>query len=325
MPKSDLPAAQLKSVLLSRINSQDDTFHITTRTNVDDLLVSIRRDGLLNPPLLIRKTSSFSVISGFRRIGACQKLGCNEIIARILKADHSSLACLRLAIADNALQRPLNLIETSRSLQKLSSYLNNSKRLAESALTLGLPTNPSIIHKIKDLCLLPWPIQSSILAGTISLSMAIELESLEQDNAIAFARMFDRLKISLNKQREIVTLVKEIARRDNIATQMVMEDKKLKEIINNEDLDRGQKGQKIRSILRQRRFPRLVKAQNNFEIQRKKLKLGNDIKLIPPKEFEGTTYALNLTFNSPGHLKTIQTRLNKIIRQRGFEKIFIIK
>jgi len=306
---------------LARINSQDDTFRITTRTDVNDLLESIQYDGLITPPLLIKKNSAFIIVSGFRRIAACLKLDWNEITARILKPDVGVLGCLRLAIAENALQRSLNLIETSRCLQKLSLFITNTRLLAESASILGLPANPSIIDKIKNLSLLPMPIQTSILSDTISLAMAKELESLEADCAIAFTRLFNQLKIGLNKQKEIVTLVKEIARRDDLSTQAVMEDKHFIEIVNHRDLDRGQKSRKLRSYLRQRRYPRIAEAEKKFESHRKNLNLGNDIKLIPPKEFEATTYGLNLTFPNLEYLKTLQTRLNKIIQQPDFKKI----
>ena len=138
MPTKDLPSARLKSVPLNRIDIQDDTFRITTRTSVDDLLASIPHEGLLNPPLVIKQTSAFRIVSGFRRLAACIKLGRQEVSARVLTSDLSSLECTRFAIADNAFQRPLNLIETSRALLKLSARLNTGKRLIESAASLGL-------------------------------------------------------------------------------------------------------------------------------------------------------------------------------------------
>lgn len=321
MRNSTVQSTHFQSITLARINLQDDTFRITTRTDVNDLLESIRYDGLITPPLLIKKDSTFIIVSGFRRIAACRKLDWNEITARILKPDTGALDCLRLAIAENALQRSLNLIETSRCLQKLSLFITNSRDLAESASSLGLPDHPSIIDKIKGLCLLPRPIQVSILADIISLAMAKELESLEADCAIAFTRLFDQLKIGLNKQKEIFTLVKEIARRDGLSTQEVMEDKHFIEIMTHRDLDRGQKSRKLRSYLRQRRYPRIAAAEKTFEILRKNLDLGNDIQLIPPKEFEATIYGLNLTFSNLEHLKTLQTRLNKIIQQTDFKII----
>ena len=325
MRNSAIQSAYLETVVLDRINSQDESYRITTRPDIDELLMSIRHEGLLSPPLLIKRASVFVIVSGFRRIAVCRQLGCKKIDARVLGPDIGALDCLRLAIADNAFQRPLNLIEISRSLQKLSALLNNSKRLTESAATLGLPTNPSIIAKMKDLCLLPPSIQRAILDQTVSLSMAVELGNLDPEDAIAFVRLFNQLKLSLNKQREIVTLVREIAERDSISIEQVMERKRLHAMLNRKDLDRGHMGRKIRSILRQERYPRLVATERLFDSYRKKLKLGEGIKLTPPKEFEGNFFTLTLSFNSLTHLKKLQTRMNQIIENPWLDKIFKIK
>jgi hypothetical protein len=321
MRESSVQFAHFQTIPLSRIDLQDDTFRITTRTDVSDLLGSIQYDGLIAPPLLIKKSSAFIIVSGFRRMAACLKLEWKEVTARVLKPNIAALDCLRLAIAENALQRSLNLIETSRALRKLSLYISDTRHLAESASSLGLPDNPSIIVKIKDLSLLPWPIQSSILTDTISLAMAKELESMEADLAIAFVRLFEQLKIGLNKQREILTMVKEIARRDGLSSQAVMAEKRFIEIITHRDLDRGQKGRQLRAYLRRRRYPRIAEAEKKFEFHHKNLNLGNDIKLIPPKEFEANHYGLNLTFTNLEQLKTLQIKLNKIIQLPDFKKI----
>ncbi len=321
MPKTKYPFLQPTSVPLSRIDTNDDTYHITSRTDIDDLVASIPRDGLLNPPFVVKKGGGFVVVSGFRRIKAGVKLGIEEINVRILKLNRSPLDNLRLAIADNAYQRPLDLIETSRSLHKLAALLKPGQNLFETAASLGLPSNPAAIQKIQDLCLLPDLIQSAIITDTISLSMAMDLKKLAPDGAVAFVRLFNEFKLSLNKQREIMSLVKEIARRDGTSEQKVLNGQQLQGIVRSQDLDRNQKANKLRAHLRQRRYPRLVKAEAEFENQRKRLNLGKDIKLIPPKDFEGLTYALNISFSSLDDLRASYTRLGRIIKHPSLKKI----
>jgi ParB family chromosome partitioning protein len=322
MPLPAIDSAQFQMVPLDRIDLQIDTFRITTREDVDALAVSIQHDGLIIPPTLIQKpASSYAVVSGFRRVHACQNIGFHGILARILDSDADPLACLRVAIAENAFQRQLNLIETSRAIQKLSSFFDSAVRMAEAAATLGLPDNLSILNKIRDLCLLPWPVQQSILNDAISLSMARELGKLDPDSAVAFARLFDQLKFSLNKQKEILTMMDEIARRENSSVRQVIKDPRLQSIIDSEDFDRAQKGRRIRTLLRQRRFPRIFEAEKNYQIHHKQLKLGNDIKLIPPKDFEGTTYTLNLNFTNLAHLAELRKRLDELIVHPSLEKI----
>ena len=325
MSSQPIQSAQYQTVSLASINLQNDGFRITTREDVDELATSIQHDGLIIPPTLIRQHSSenaqFAIVSGFRRVNACRKLGDNDIIARILETDAVPLDCLRLAIAENALQRQLNLIETSRALQKLSSFYDDDVQLARTAGTLGLPANPAILHKLRNLCLLPWPVQHSILSDSVSLSMAVELQKLDPDSAVTFARLFDQLKFSLSKQKEILTLAAEIAQRENSSIPQVMSNPRLHEIIDNEDLDRAQKGRRIRSFLRQWRFPRISQAEKKYQIRHKQLKLGNDIKLIPPKDFEGTTYVLNLNFSNLAELMELRNRLDRLIAHPILKKI----
>lgn len=321
MQNRTIQSAQIQAVPLKRINAQDDTFRITTRKDVNDLITSIAQEGLIAPPLLVMKSSAYSIISGFRRISACRQMGWHDIEARILNPAISPLGCLRYAIADNAFQRTLNLIETSRCLQKLSLVFASSEQLAESARQLGLPENPSVIAKLKILCLLPKPIQSAILADTISLTMAIELGSMDPESGIAFAQLFDRLKLSLNKQREIVMLVREIARRENTTVMGVLAETKLQDIIRQKELDRNETTRKIRSYLRQRRFPSVWAMEQRLEIQLRQLRLGNHIRFTPPKEFESPTFSLSLSFKNLDEFRELNTRLEELGQNPRFKQI----
>ena len=321
MPPQPNHPAQYQTVSLAQIDLQNDDFRITTREDIDVLAASIQDAGLISPPVLLEQACGFLIVSGFRRVAACRQLGWQEIIARVLGPEASHPVCLRMAIAANALERPLNLIESSRAFKKLSVFSTSPKELAETAAACGLPANTSIIDKVKNLCLLPLPVQHSILSDTISLTTANDLEGLAPEDAVGFARLFEQLKLSLNKQKEIIRLIGEIARREDISIRRVMACNTLQQILADEDLDRGHKGRKIRSFLRQRRFPRIVKAERDYQTHVKKLKLNPDVKLIPPKDFEGNTYALNLSFTNLARLKMLQSTLDNLIRHPSFEKI----
>ncbi|OIN97120.1 MAG: hypothetical protein AUJ48_00490 [Deltaproteobacteria bacterium CG1_02_45_11] len=315
-----------QTVKLSWIDSSDDTYRITTKTMIDDLVDSIKKVGLINPPILIEKTRSgtkpsFVIVGGFRRIKACQRLRGSTIKARILDSDTSKLECVKLAITDNALQRPLNLIEESRSISMLSAFITEHDRIDREASTLGLPDNPTIIKKITNICRLPWPIQNGILTNTISLAMALELGRLAQKAGVALADLFSDLRLSLSKQREIIIVAKEIALRERISILEVLEDNYLQQIVNSKEFDRTQKTRKIRSYLKQRRFPELSKAEKEFKNHVKELKLGSEAKLIPPHNFEGTTYTLSLYFKNKKELNNHLSILGKIIKNPVLEKI----
>lgn len=310
-----------KRIKLSQIDSRDDFFRITTDANTDDLVDSIDSIGLLNLPLLIENHGNYIIVCGFRRIEACQRLGWSHLNARILHSDTTRFECVKFAITDNAFQRPLNLVEQSRSIHMLSGFFKDQKGLAKKISIFGLPANQSIIKKIKRVCHLSTPIQRGILSKTISLTTALELGNLNKDAGDGFAILFSRLKLGLNRQREVITLVKEIAFRDGISIQDVFDEKGMRHILKNEDLDARQMARKIRNYLRQRRFPSITEAEKTFEKHLKKLELGSGIKLIPPLNFEGTDYTLKISFKDSADLKHHKATFDAIIQHPSLEKI----
>jgi len=319
--KNYINSIQHQRVKLAAINVTDDTYRITTTAHSDDLMVSIKKVGLLNPPLLIENNSGFTIVCGFRRIEACRALQWKDVPARILGPETKKLTCAQLAITDNALQRSLNLIEKSRAIKLLDSYFEDGNGLYSELSALGLPENQALIKKIKTLCHLSRHIHKAILSNTITLPMALKLGELEAATATGFLTLFENLKPSLNKQREILTLVKEIALREAIPIFKVLNEKRMQEVLNHPEIDRNQKTRMIRQYLKKRRFPALTSAEKRFELLVKELKLGQNIKLIPPINFEDTTYTLTLNFKNMVELKARKATFDTIIQKPALEKI----
>ncbi|MCD6273621.1 MAG: ParB N-terminal domain-containing protein [Deltaproteobacteria bacterium] len=311
-----------KNIELACIDSEDKTFCITTRTEIDPLTASIQEIGLITLPILKEKGAKLIVVSGFRRIKACKLLGLVHIKARVLSSEVTDLTSIKIAVAENALQRPLNLIEQARAVHLLGKYIEDDTAAAKIASGLCLPGNQSIIKKLKDLYNLSSSLQEYVLNKTLSLTIALELGALDNHAGVAFADLFDELKTSLNKQKEIISLTKEIALRDDSSILEVLRENGLNKIINSKDPDRAKKTAEIRSYLKQRRFPVITDYEKNFKKLIKVLRLGNGIKLVPPKNFEGKIYKLTIDFKSHAELEKRQSILNRIINEKGVKSMF---
>lgn len=310
-----------QTVNLPKIDFGDDIFRITTNKQVDDLVPSINHVGILHPPLLFKKETSYRIICGFRRIEACRRLNWSKLKAMVLDPDTKRLKCIKYAITDNALQRPLNLIEKSRCIEMLSDFFKDINRLSAELSVLGLSEHPSMIKKLKGVCRLPEPFQNSILSNTISLAMVLELAGMSEDDAEGFIKLFNTLKLSLNTQREIVTLAKEVAIREDKPILKVIEEYHLKKILTNEDFDKNQKTHQIRTYLKQRRFPTIAIIEKSYEKYRKKLNLDKEFKLISPTNFENPTYTLQLRFNNMTQLKSLKAAFDTLIENPYLKKI----
>jgi ParB family chromosome partitioning protein len=309
------------TVPLSAINTNDRHYRITTDTSIEDLGASIEVVGLLNRPFLTRQPSGYRIVAGFRRINACQSLQWSKIEAKVLEPGKPDFECVKMAITDNSFQRSLNLIEISRSVGLIRSVIENDGILLKMATQLGLPNNLSFLKKAETLFHLPWPIQEGVLSGSIPLAMALSLAKLKDDDAVEFAEIFNALKLSLNKQREILTLIQEIAARENISIRELLTEKEIKDLIVVDSNDRAEKTRMLRKYLKRRRFPEITRAETAFAKGVKKLKLGSSIQLIPPKNFEGSIYTLQLYFKNLADLKDRKTTLDKLIQTQDLATI----
>ena len=315
------PAAVFQTVKLSDVDSADTTFRITTETELDDLVPSIQKLGLMHAPVLKYNPPGYVIVCGFRRIAACRNLGWTQVSARVLGKNIGFFEMARLAIADNALQRPLNLVETSRALKLLAGADIEKEALAETAAELGLPLSPAIVPRIKKICDLPRPIQEGILAKAIDLSMALELDRFPPADGQALLRLFANLKVGLNIQRELLLMLEEISLREEIPIHQLMAEKPLRHILENTEIDRSVKRQKVRMHLRRRRFPMISKAETQYNAFVKQLELGRNINLMPPKDFEGMTYLLTIRFDNQEELKNLKEKLEEIIHHPALGKI----
>ena len=305
---------------LADIDPRDERFRITTRRDSDDLHLSIGRLGLQAEPLVLPGASGFVIVSGFRRIAACRGLGWDSIRAQVLQKA-SPYICALKAIAANSLERPLNLIEISRALRLLDQYAPDGQAPPEDTAALGLPTHAGMAARLKTLCRLPAEVQDAVLEEAVSFAMACEIGRMEEGLAVALARLFRELKTSLNKQREIVTLVAEIARREGIDPMGVLSEERLSRLLDAQDLDRNQKTQRIRKLLRQRRFPALVAAEDNFHSRRQRLALGENLQLAPPRDFEGTRFTLTLNFESLEEVGRLREKLDELVDHPDFKAL----
>jgi ParB family chromosome partitioning protein len=309
---AELTPESLQLIPLSAIDPQDEHFRITSRRDSDELPSSIDRLGLLSAPLVLRRASGFIVVSGFRRVAACRSLGWERIQARVLPAATSPYACACRAVGDNSTQRALDLIETGRSLLLLERHAPDGRIPVADLAALGLPSNRQVAARIRELCRLPAPVQEGIREGAIPFAAAVELAGLEEALAVDFAALFRVLRIGLNKQREMIALVTEIALREAVPARQVLQEAQAELRPQIADLDRNQKAAQLRKLLKQRRFPGRHAAEQNFQALRQRLNLGAAIQISPPRDFEGIGLTFSATVETPEDIERLKAKLEEL-------------
>lgn len=290
---------RLPLVTLRRL---DASLRITTAQGTEDLSRSLQQDGLLNLPVLQEWAGGWRMISGFRRLAAVQQLGWEHLPVRLLPPDSADTVCVRCAIADNALQRPLNLIEVSRALNLLETAYPDPQMQMTLAAMYGLPARSALMARVKPLMHLPSELQQAILDDRLALSMALELAGLPSSEALMLMDLFTTLQLGLNRQKEFLSLMRDIARREKISLMQVLTADELTAVCRNPELERPRKAEQARWYLKKRRYPHLSAAQTRFKTHVSALQWGPQIQLQAPPGFESPCYRISLNFESLSEL-----------------------
>ena len=314
-----------KEIPLDTIDSRDQTCRISSLVDpdwIDALARSIDRLGLLQAPWIIEKGPHRRIVSGFRRIAACRCLGREGIACRMLGPETLTRAYVQLAVAENAWQRPLNLMEKARAFALLGKSFRKSSHLAEIANSLGLVENPTMIEKLICLTQLPVAVQIAVETGFLGLAMALTLGTLEAQESKQILELFQIFQFGLNRQRELLELIREIAKRESITISQILASDDLIAILNRSDQDRPARGVNLRQYLKKRRYPALTETETKFAQLERKLELGPRARMVPPTFFEGKTYQVNMKFDTLKELNAHCQMLEKMVRHPDLKVFF---
>jgi hypothetical protein len=279
--------------------------------------------GLINPPTVIpQEAGGYRIICGFRRIAACHQCGMDRIVVRIMPENIDPMTCTVMAAADNALQRPLNIIEQSRACRLLLLHCQDGSKLARTARQLGLPANAGVIRQLAEVSNFDVTIQDGLHAGHLSLGMALELSTMQPADGNALARLFQELPMGLNRQRQVLNFLREISIRDDMTIAELLTTAPVAEVLNHPQWDTVNKALELGRYLKTQRFPHLTQFQKQFESNCKALKLGSHIRLNAPRDFESAEYTLLIRFDSPQALQRHLEAINQVRQSNLFKQLF---
>lgn len=135
-------------------------------TGIDELAVSIRENGLIQPLVVQKKNDGYEIVAGHRRYAAMKRLDRATvfcIIRKPMKPDAELLAML----VENGQRAGLDPIEEARALRKLKS-----SGLADSEIARRIGRSQSHVSARLSLLAMPAEEQEELRAGQMSVTEA---------------------------------------------------------------------------------------------------------------------------------------------------------
>jgi hypothetical protein len=186
-------------------------------------------------------------------------------------------------------------------------------------LALGVPVNTELGKKLMAVNAMSPQVQQGLIDGSIALPTALRLHAIPDPEVVnGFCVLFKELALGLNRQREILDWCQAIAMREAISLGEVLGAANIAAWLHDSQMDRGRKAKLIRDYLKRRRYPVITQFEEQYQRAVKALDLGEGIRLEPPLNFEGQTFGLHLSFDTPQAFAHLYARVAQLIEDPSF-------
>ena len=293
-----------EDIHLTEVDRNHTIFLLSYGYDLGPLKQSIERVGLINPPV-VRKDpdKGLQIVCGSRRVAALAELSDSSFPCQIIPAGTGDEECFLLNLYDNASHRVFNPIEKSMAIKGLQRFYPEEKIARDFLPLLDLQPHKTQLEVFKPLCTLEGRIKDAVVAGTIEVRTALELARMDPESRQQVSSLLITLRLSVSKQAALTEYISEIALRENISREDVVNNQQIQSALVDEQLNLPQKAETIIRYLRGRRYPRLTEKERAFKQQLKDCKLPRDVQFTPPPHFEGNRYCLTLHFSSLKQLR----------------------
>jgi len=152
------------------------------QTSIEELALSIKEKGVIQPLLVRRKGDNYELIAGERRLRAANSLGLKEI--PIIIRDVSDQDSLELALIENIQREGLNPIEEAHAFVHLMDKFQVTQEKISEVLGKARTTITNTLRLLK----LPHEIQQEMKKGRISFAHGrtlLEIDDANQQRKLA--------------------------------------------------------------------------------------------------------------------------------------------
>ncbi|HKG89750.1 MAG TPA: ParB/RepB/Spo0J family partition protein [Nitrososphaeraceae archaeon] len=169
-------------------------------TEIDELVRSINKKGLLQPIIVRSKGEYYEIVAGNRRYKACTALGWRKIVCHIAELDDKE--AFEVSLIENIQRKNLEPIEQAHAFK---NYVLAFGWGGISELSAKIGKSVSYIDKIIRLLDLPADILDSISKFEINRSTAEELLSIRDNHRQSkLAKIIRERRLSSRQVRELV-------------------------------------------------------------------------------------------------------------------------
>jgi len=320
---------ELIQVLLGDIDlssENHDRYLFRYGRDSDIVMDSIGKVGLINPVILKNSPDDdeeYSVICGYQRIMACQKLGQVSFEAKVIDGLKDE-EILLLVLHDNLSSSGFNEIEKGIVLKKfLNVGYSYDRLMAEIAPLLEIPPNKNIIDKYLSVLRLDDQIKQSVASNELELERAFLLIALnDADRDVVYRFLFIETITNTNDAKEAIRNLLDLKLIKKREMDEFLSSGEISHIISDTKSNKRQKGDKVCKLIKSMRYPSISMKEEEFNKTCRAMRLDNDVRINHSRYFEGDEVRITLKASNEETLGNNLERLLLNISNGTFKKLF---
>lgn len=312
---------KLFDVSLDELDLQDERFRISYHFDLEKLLLSIKKIGLVYPLFVVkRRGPQYVVLSGWKRVLACFELSLTHVPVFLHEEEDDCRAFL-LSLYENWAIRNFNILEKAEILHKLNGFIGDEIKIVRQFFPLlGIPATLSyfdIYLKIAGLDSL-W--KKIIYRKNIPLTTVHLLTEFAPEDRERLIPLIEPM--SLNKLKQFLEDLFELSKKTGDLPETILSKPEIQSIIRNDKLSSLQKAEKIRALLRTKRYPHLEAWRQSFTTSLKKARLSKHIVFDSASFFEDGQFDVTFSLKDKEAFQKRLARLQYLVSDDALFSIF---
>jgi ParB/RepB/Spo0J family partition protein len=316
--------SEITEIPLTDINTDDRLTDFSMDGCPEKLTDSVKVIGIRHPISVCPSGNRYAIVSGHKRFQAAPRSGLISIPAFIIP-EIDDAERLIINLNENFGQRQYSDIEKGSILNKLKDAKISDETIIEEYMPLlELERSKKIFQDLSSVKTLSQGLKKLLHRSRVPVKTFSTFYKWDEESKVEAEIIFARLKPGVNKWRELLEYLDEIATRENTTPQELLCQNDIQKILETTGLTPPQQYDRIHQHLHNLRYPVLSEMKKQVARALDEMELDDKTRLKFQETFESDELKLELKFRSEKELSIQVEKIFKALQSGSVEKLIKI-
>ncbi len=295
----------LKTVSLKKILFKNDTYFHRYSLEDEMLFKSIKKRGILMPPLLAEDGDKFTIISGFKRLN-CLRILKEPFVSALTIPEGAVKPRDTFLIALENNNTSLTDFDKCIALHKAQKRFCFNKEMLRCVVAplIGLDPSLKVIEEHVSVIKLIPALKELLFKNELNFRSALILAHFSSNiQKVLHSKVLQYCYFSVSELKIFCDSMNSTLKRERISLNSFLDTKEIKALLDKGNISKRERGMRFIGYLRERNYPYLTKLRESFAQIKRELSFNKNIRLEEPPYFEEEFFNICMFFSSINELK----------------------